>query len=354
MAGFGWAGAAKSAQDGLQEMLVRAFIQRQQEEQLRMQQQRMEDDRVQFDARLGMDNARLNFDRERAGADEKFRLGQQARQTRQDDIATSERNNAQGERAMIGEFLTRRTPGQPLGDTERATLEAMAVTDGIQLPESLMAKPQRKVITTLGKSGEPISKAFTEDELAQGVPEYRAPERGPVQSPEWVKTAAGQVVKRVPQAGDMPYEKGSEPPQASESGTADTLALLERFEKHPGTPRAYGVVNSRTSGFSQDAQDALGIRDQLIAQLALPNLGVLKGPASDNDVRFIKQMTSRLSSQTISPAEVMAAIGETRAYLQRRQAEEAGMGRTGGGAPSGGGRQRWGRDAQGRPVRLGQ
>jgi hypothetical protein len=137
-------------------------------------------------------------------------------------------------------------------------------------------------------------------------------------------------------------------------GTADTIGLLNRFETHPGTPKAYGIINSRTAPFSQDAQDAIAVRDQLVAALTLPNLGVLKGAASDNDVRFMKQMSSRLTNPTISMNEVQSAIRETRTYLQRRQAEEAGMGRSGAPAPTGGGGVvRWGRDAQGRPVPLG-
>jgi hypothetical protein len=92
-----------------------------------------------------------------------------------------------------------------------------------------------------------------------------------------------------------------------------TLSLIDRLEQHPGVARITG--NMEMLGWTQPAKDAAAIRDQLIASLTLPNLGTLKGPMSDKDVQFVKQLATRLSSPGISEQEFRQAITEAKTKL---------------------------------------
>jgi hypothetical protein len=102
----------------------------------------------------------------------------------------------------------------------------------------------------------------------------------------------------------------------------NTLALLDRLEKHPGLDKAYGAYEMR--GFTQEARDFKAIRDQAVAALTLPNLGSLKGPMSDKDVAFVKQLATRLQDPKISEAEARRAISDARSVLEGRTLESAG------------------------------
>lgn len=101
----------------------------------------------------------------------------------------------------------------------------------------------------------------------------------------------------------------------------NTLTLLDRLEKHPGLDKAYGAYEMR--GFTQDARDFKAIRDQTVAALTLPNLGSLKGPMSDKDVAFVKNLATRLQDPNISEAEARRAISDARATLEGRTLEAA-------------------------------
>lgn len=81
-------------------------------------------------------------------------------------------------------------------------------------------------------------------------------------------------------------------------------------------------------GFTQGAQDFNAERERLIAMLTQPNLGALKGPMSDKDVIFIKQLSSKLANTKMSGAETTTELGRVRDFLQSKM---------GGGVADGGG-----------------
>lgn len=99
----------------------------------------------------------------------------------------------------------------------------------------------------------------------------------------------------------------------AKSSTENALALAQRLKTHPDLDKAYGAYEMR--GMTQGAQDVKAIRDQLVAALALPNLGALKGPMSDKDVAFIKSLSTRLANPNISDPEAVRAIGEAETFL---------------------------------------
>jgi hypothetical protein len=106
--------------------------------------------------------------------------------------------------------------------------------------------------------------------------------------------------------------------EGARQSTAIALDLVDRLEKHPGLNKASGIIDSWTSGMSQEATDANGLRDQLVATLTLPNLGTLKGPMSDRDVIFVKQLATRLGNPKLSDTETRKALSEAKTFLQSK------------------------------------
>lgn len=311
---MGLAGAASGAAQSLQEMLVQAFQQKQQEAALKLQQENAARQAAQFDATMADRTADRAFDRERFSADQQERQRVALRQAAQDATAQSDRTNAQGTRTMLGDFLTRRQPGKPLEDAERATLETMAVTDDIKLPSSLMEKPQRKVITTLGPRGGPVSRAVTEEELIAGVPEYREPKAASAsaQQQDWV-LRNGQptpIARGTAQAGDVPYDpvaarqqNGATDPNTEALDTAREVArIADQLRKHPGMGGAFGVVDSWLPTMRQGTADAEALRESLMSLLTLENMGKMKGVLSDRDMQVLRQASTTLSPKMSNAA----------------------------------------------------
>lgn len=108
---------------------------------------------------------------------------------------------------------------------------------------------------------------------------------------------------------------------AARQTTQSALDLATRLETHPGIGKATGAYEMR--GFTQDAQNFNSIRNQLVAALALPNLGALKGPMSDKDILFVKQLATRLENPKIDDAETVRAIQEAKTFLQSKLADTA-------------------------------
>lgn len=144
---------------------------------------------------------------------------------------------------------------------------------------------------------------------------------------------------------------------SAQASTETALGLVDRLlgdESDPSKPTHPGMAGAtgayEMAGWRQDPTDFNAIRDQLVAALALPNLGALKGPMSDKDVIFVKQLATRLSNTRMSEAETRRALAEARAFLKDKLASGAAIDQRGGGNthPSGGGRVYY--DADGNPV----
>jgi hypothetical protein len=145
------AGMAAGASDALQEMLTRAFVQKQQEEQLKLQQARVQQDanaqRIQEEqfATNTRERAQDRGLREMENAEESyFRNQQLQRQRAQDDVAAGERRQTQnqaGVRKMALEGLRLRT-----ADPRSAQL--MAAGEGVDIPMEVLdpEAPQRQRI----------------------------------------------------------------------------------------------------------------------------------------------------------------------------------------------------------------
>ena len=111
--------------------------------------------------------------------------------------------------------------------------------------------------------------------------------------------------------------------------TQSALDQLQRMKTHPGLNKAQGAYEMR--GFTQDAQNFNAIREQVVNALALPNLGALKGPMSDKDVAFVRNISTRLGNHNIDEAETVKAVDEAIAFLNSKLgAQGAASGGSGG------------------------
>jgi hypothetical protein len=126
--------------------------------------------------------------------------------------------------------------------------------------------------------------------------------------------------------------------------TQNALNSIDRLLRHPGMAASTGAYELR--GFTQAAQDFGAERDQLVASLTLPNLAAIRGPLSDKDILFVKQLATQLGNTRLSEPAMRQELGRLQMFLKGK------MGDGGAGSDSGNTVVRWGRDANGRPLRL--
>ena len=159
------------------------------------------------------------------------------------------------------------------------------------------------------------------------TPEKRAELAG--QAATRAETARHDRATEATAAGHLAVAQAAERRQAAQAGTAPSakelaqsaLSLVARLETHPGMGAATGAYELRGHVIpSQNAVDFNAIRDQLVAALALPNLGHLKGSMSDKDILFVQNLATRLGNRRLSEAETRTALQEARTFLESKGA----------------------------------
>jgi hypothetical protein len=137
--------------------------------------------------------------------------------------------------------------------------------------------------------------------------------------------ALGNELKRLQvQAAQDKLDAGRAERERNESGartstqTALDLAtrLLDPKDVGQHIGAATGSWELRGYLGHQGAQDFDGLRDQLVAALALPNLGQLKGPMSDKDIIFVTNLATRLRNHKLSEPETRKALQEAQMFLR--------------------------------------
>lgn len=230
--------------------------------------------------------------------------------------ADSDARNASGMRNMAADVIEQ-YPDEPrkwIGTLTRA---------GMNPPAGLLVPPQQPTGDTQWVLP-PVGDAPEFRVPKPGDKPYAQPGAGASPQQDWVKR--GDQVIPIPrgtaQAGDMPYDpvaaRQAQPadPAEAQQVTRTALDQAKRLRNHPGLSRAYGAYEMR--GFTQGAQDAKAIRNQLVAALALPNLGAIRGPLSDKDILFVKQLASRLENDRISDDEAVRAVDEAITFLESK------------------------------------
>jgi hypothetical protein len=308
------------------------------ERQMALQEQQMKQQGEQFTARQAADLEDRAYRRQTDTEDRQFRI--EDRQDRKDTAAGAQRQqvNLAGVRRMAMEGLGG-------GAAPDAVNRLMYSETGDTLPESMTADPNA---------------ALNDYEKRKQIDmKYLRPTAGP--APNYMTLAGPNgEQQRVPDGAQanallgkgwklhdaVAARQGSTNPDDARAITSQALDLAKRLKTHPGTAKAYGAYEMR--GWTQEARDAKAIRDQLAAALAQPNLAAVRGPLSDKDILFVKQLSTRLNDSNISDEESQRAIDEAITFLQGT----LGAGQPAPAGADGGGVQRWGRDGNGRPVRL--
>jgi hypothetical protein len=286
----GLAGAAAGAQDVLQQLLATKRAEFLQQQALQMRQAEQQQQNEQFAQSMGLRNREFDAGEVERAADREYRTGQTERQGRLDAITASDRANAQGTRTLIGDFLTQRRPGQSLSDTERGSLEAMAVTDKIDLPASLTAKPQRRVVTTIGPRGGPVAKLVGDDELEQGVPEYRAPTGGSSDDLVRVETVEGgkRVIKFLPKS----QVRG------------------QTFDAPSGGPTIASGQQRKVLNYYNRMKDGLSTAEQIEPAIAGQGaIGQVQGQIAPNFAQTGTQQTYRQAQRSFTEARLRKESG---------------------------------------------
>jgi hypothetical protein len=258
---FGFAGAAAGANDALQELLARAFAQKQQQAAAeRAQQQLML--QAEQERRIG----------EGQRADIEHRTQQTARQTRLDDVADAERRQVQNQRGvqrMIGDFLIQRG-SQPLDAGARNQVTGMAVSEGIDVPRSLTEDPDREHRERLAEIAEQGRQARL---TAASRP--RTPSQ---QEQEWVirDGVITPIPKGTARPGDQPASRTSSARSVT-SGDAGRIAefdtslddvdVLERDLGTTGTGSRIGAslpnVVTEITGLGSDSKQRQAVIDRV-------------------------------------------------------------------------------------------
>jgi hypothetical protein len=159
---------------------------------------------------------------------------------------------------------------------------------------------------------------------------FGKPQQGPSEASQLAAEMARLRIDAEKQKqADATTQRTQEVGQAQETTQAaldSVRRLLDPAGVGGGLDSSYGNWEMR-KGRTQASADFQAERDRFVAMLALPNLGKLKGAMSDNDLLFIKQISSKLSNDNIS---------EDEARKEMRRAETFLASKLGGGAAGGG------------------
>ncbi len=319
---------AQGANDALAETLRRQMIEAQQQEQQR-----------QFNARLLQDRAEMAQRGRLADTELQQRQQQITGQEEERGRAARERNNQTGVRQMIGSFLTQRQG--PITGDDRRSVAALQAESGDNIDPRLLAEPEPETLTTRtvkGPNGQPVIRGLTRADLAGGqFEEYQEPKATPApprQSPEWVKDAKGNVVKRVPQAGDTPYDavanrqvERSDKPSAYALEAANRIvskvdALVPRISNWtagvPGTAIASMPINSEARDVAREIESltaSIGFDELQKMRAASPTGGAL-GQISDRENALLANVVASVR-QDQSPANLKKNLGLVRESAAR-------------------------------------
>lgn len=253
-------------------------------------------------------------------ADQAYRTDQLARQTRLDETADAERRqegNTRGVRQMIGQLVQR----EGVTPTNRRQIIGMLTEVGQMPSDDLLKDPEAERQAGL-KDYEDKKKIDAR---------YRPPTQGA--QPEWVKTPTGQIVKRVPQQGDKPYDSVAERQDTSKDGpsayalqTADrTITAIDDVLPKIGTTTA-GVIGSTLSRLGyQPARDVSAELKTVAGNIAFNALQQMReasktggalGQVAVQELELLKSVEGALQ-QDQSPANLKAQLNKVRASMER-------------------------------------
>jgi len=314
LSGLVGAGAA----EGLEQILTRQLLQQQQAERERAQraQEAAQQQRISLDTRSQDFEERVREEDVQQDAIGDMRAQGEKRDARMTRLQDEE--DKRSKESELADELAKWLPTAPNRVRQQHQANKFGITgttdEDFASPEEREAEGKSKA-AQIGREAEARAAAEAR---------HRAPSGGGTKEQTWV-TRGGKVVpieKGTAQPGDTPYDavhaRQTQPVDSADAQavTRTALGLARRLKDDPGIDAATGAYELR--GFTQGAVDFNSVRNQLVAALALPNLGALRGPMSDKDILFVKQLATRLENPRISKAETLRAIEEADLFLSAK------------------------------------
>lgn len=330
---FQWAGAGAGASDALQDLLAKRMLEQYQQAQLAQRQQEQSDQVAQQQAQHALQQKQEARLAQGDQADQTYRTGQVARQAKQDDIVDADRRQVQNQRGVRSMILE----GMRSKATDPLTAHLMAAGEGVDIGMDVL-DPERGMREAEQKA------RFGADQQIRVERERGAQDR----------LTDGAKVKAQAPSAPSPY--------MAERNARNKQSVNELLDKVSNWTAGAGSVLARVPG--TDARNFQAELDTLKANVAFGELTAMReasktgGALGQVAVRELELLTSTLGSLDAgqSPANLKKQLGKVRDSIARWEMAQGGMA-----APdrSGGDRggdtasvQRWGRDANGRPVRL--
>lgn len=271
-------GIGYGASQGMEAVLARLFAEQQAKEAQRqamareaLQLQQLTQAGSQFDQRMGLDRDELGLRREQIAAEAPMKAANLRLLTAQAANMEDLPNQKEADRAFRSQEA----------ELTRAAREEQANRD----------RDLKVTLAQMQGAANASNRGLRDQMLQMQIDE----KRGKMDAAAEVKT------------------KGESEARATTQAALDSVNALM---KHPGLNKAQGVFDSLvTSRMSQEAADFNAERDRLVASLTLPNLGALKGPMSDKDIVFIKQVSSKLADPRMSEQAMQAELARVKTFL---------------------------------------
>lgn len=272
-----------------------------------------------------------------------FQQGQEDRTAglaQEQEVARQKMLAAQQEAQQKAEYKAR---VKELGLPKLAEIGAMISIDRGQMPQGLIdaLKPKDPTaVDTVDANGNPVKRWIT-PEAGMEVPAYVAPKTphyqiapsgkpyDPTDPSTLTRTDLGPVKAGPSEASQLAAEMARlridaekqkqadaaagkvRDADAGRQSAADAVATIDRLLAHPGLASSTGAYEMR--GWTQPARDFRAELNRFVAQQTKGNLGSLKGPMSDKDIAFIKQMSTTAADTNLSDEALIAELKRARA-----------------------------------------
>lgn len=377
MAGFGWGGAAGEAGDTLQAILLRRFAQKQAEEQMELARQaaaRGETGQRLQERQLASSEAIRKSQQEDLAHERGFRRATTiASAALPDDAVDTSTAALLREHGFGGQVRETPKQGQFLGDDESGVpqyevIPELRMRGGSQYLSARAAEQARAEQAELNRQAAA--------ERARESNELRAAIAGAAQSGKAETTALRndllqtQVDAAKQKSDDKAKadKRSRDAARVTSGATVDVLKELADFDAQgkatlrPETANLFGVRNPLAQLIpGSKTATAKGALDRLRGRAIVDLLNEMKnqsatgatgfGALSGPELTLLQNAASELNSPNISDTRAAQELERIYRLAKQLYGDDAGAGQAAA-APDSGTVQKWGRDAQGRPVRL--
>lgn len=225
-----------------------------------LMQAKFDEEQRQAQAQEAIQRQRVDQDAQRIAQEDAQHADVMGRYAKQDEQIAAAAKAAEDKAAY--EQTARANMSELLGDPTQ--LAAFSMASGVNVPEGVRSlttpkKVSLHTVKTIGPDGRPMTKGVTDEELAQGVPDYVAPKATGGESKQWL-LRNGAPVHDSPRPGDTPYDRsrtGERPVLSSDANNIadidNSIAMLDSLKEGIGKTGASSYLGAHTPGFITEA-----------------------------------------------------------------------------------------------------